>query len=73
MTAHVEPYYIVEHYTRAGDVDNAIRWLEICFEKRCGWIGTIHIDPALDSIRSDPRFIDIQSRAGLDRWVTGPN
>jgi TolB-like protein/tetratricopeptide (TPR) repeat protein len=68
-TRHIEPFSFVEHYVRIGNRDAAFEWLEISFQSRSGWIATAHIDPLMDSIRSDPRFADLLRRTGTEKWA----
>ncbi len=67
---YVDPYRFVEAHVRIGDTDKAFQWLQNCLETRSVWISFIHVDPLLDSIRTDPRFTDLLRRAGLERWAT---
>jgi TolB-like protein/DNA-binding winged helix-turn-helix (wHTH) protein/Tfp pilus assembly protein PilF len=62
---YVEPYRYVEVYTRLGDLDAAFEWLDKAFEQRSSWIPTVHFDPILDPLRSDPRYDELVRRAGL--------
>jgi len=48
------------------DYDAAFRWLEKAAEDRDFYI-TILADPDYDPIRSDPRFVALRRRVGLDR------
>jgi TolB-like protein/Flp pilus assembly protein TadD len=52
-------------YTRLGDKEKALEWLERSYEER-GTLGTLmNVDPAFDSLQSDPRFRDLVRRMGL--------
>jgi TolB-like protein/DNA-binding winged helix-turn-helix (wHTH) protein len=52
-------------YTRLGDKEKALEWLELSYEER-GTLGTLmNVDPAFDSLQSDPRFRDLVRRMGL--------
>ena len=48
-----------------GDKDRAFQWLDRCYEERSPWLGWLKTDPALDPLRSDPRFADLLRRIGL--------
>jgi TolB-like protein/Tfp pilus assembly protein PilF len=53
-------------YTRAGDKENAFKWLEKSYEEREGGSLTlVRWDPAFKSLRGDPKFADLLRRMGL--------
>ncbi|HEV8369884.1 MAG TPA: protein kinase [Pyrinomonadaceae bacterium] len=52
-------------YAALGDKDQALQWLERSLQDG-GWeITFLKVDPAMDSLRSDPRFTDLVKRVGL--------
>jgi TolB-like protein/Tfp pilus assembly protein PilF len=52
-------------YARLEDKENALRWLEHNYDARMPLGTLVNVDPAFDSLRSDPRFRNIVSRTGL--------
>jgi hypothetical protein len=50
-----------------GRVDAAFTWLERARAERRGWLCYLKADPLLDSIRRDPRFVDLLRVMRLDR------
>ncbi|HEV2914139.1 MAG TPA: protein kinase [Pyrinomonadaceae bacterium] len=62
---YVSPYFIAEVYRGLGDLDKTFEWLEKAYEDRSDWLVWLGIEPALDGLRSDPRFIDLVRRVGL--------
>jgi len=46
-----------------GDHEEALRWLERAVEQRSGWLVYLATEPRFDSLRGEPRFEAIQSRA----------
>ncbi len=58
------PWQVATDYARLGDKENAFLWLEKCYSERQG-MEFLKIDPALDSLRSDPRFTDLVRRVGF--------
>ncbi len=55
-------------YARAGDTDNAIRWLEVAVDR--GFINhpfLASVDPSLDKLRGEPRFQQLMSVV-RERW-----
>jgi tetratricopeptide (TPR) repeat protein len=63
--AHVSPYDFTIIYTAVGERDLAFECLEKAFEARSEALVWLKVDPRLDQIRTDPRFISIQRRVGL--------
>jgi TolB-like protein len=55
-------------YARAGNTDNAIRWLEVAVDR--GFINhpfLTRVDPSLDNLRGEPRFQQLMERV-RERW-----
>jgi tetratricopeptide (TPR) repeat protein len=59
---YVAPYRIALVYARAGDKDQTIEWLEKAYQERSNTIPFLRVQPIFDSVRSDPRFIDLVRR-----------
>ncbi len=66
---YVSSYDIAVDFARLGGKEQGLAWLEKAYEERAGtWTGTFfwfRRDPRLDSLRSEPRFIDLARRAGI--------
>ncbi|HYY58940.1 MAG TPA: tetratricopeptide repeat protein, partial [Pyrinomonadaceae bacterium] len=62
---HVSPYDFTIIYTALGERELAFEALERAFENRSEALVWLKVDPRLDPIRTDPRFISIQRRVGL--------
>jgi len=56
---------IPQVYARLGEKDLALEWLGRNYEARTPFTIYMNIDPAYDSIRSDPRFESLAKRIGL--------
>ena len=52
-------------YVALGDKDQAFQWLERSLQDASWEITFLKVDPAMDSLRSDPRFDDLVRRVGL--------
>jgi serine/threonine protein kinase/TolB-like protein/Tfp pilus assembly protein PilF len=63
--SHVSPYDFTIIYTALGERERAFECLEQAFENRSEALVWLKVDPRLDAIRTDPRFISIQRRVGL--------
>ncbi len=66
-TTHVTPWRIGTLYTRAGDKEKAIEFLEKAFEERDQNMPYLSVDPIFDYMRDDPRFQDLLRRMNLLR------
>ena len=62
---YVSPYIIAEIYRGLGEIDRTFEWLEKAYEDRSDWLVWLGVEPALDPLRSDPRFTDLINRVGL--------
>ena len=62
---YVPAYGFAFDYAALGDKDQAFQWLERSLQDG-GWeITFLKVDPAMDSLRSDPRFDELVRRVGL--------
>ena len=65
-TRYFEAVAIAGAYARAGDKENALKWLEKSYEDREGQhITLVRWLPEFKSLRADPRFADLLRRMGL--------
>ncbi|MFQ6110084.1 MAG: protein kinase, partial [Candidatus Aminicenantales bacterium] len=55
-TSFVAPWQIATLYTRAGEKEKALDWLEIAYEEQDPNFSYICVDPIFDFMRDDPRF-----------------
>jgi adenylate cyclase len=55
------------NYAIAGDDSEALEWLEKAVEERTPWLPELKIDPNYDGLRSQPRFIALLKRIGLEK------
>jgi TolB-like protein/Flp pilus assembly protein TadD len=49
-----------------GENDKAFKYLEQAYEEHSGWALQIKVDPAVDNLRSDPRFTPFVRKMGLE-------
>jgi TolB-like protein/DNA-binding winged helix-turn-helix (wHTH) protein/Tfp pilus assembly protein PilF len=64
---NIGEFDIPQVYARIGEKDRAIEWLGRNCEARTPFTTYLNIDPAYDSLRSDPRFAGLARRIGLMR------
>jgi serine/threonine protein kinase/TolB-like protein/Tfp pilus assembly protein PilF len=62
---HVSSYHFAIIQAALGEKDEAFQWLEKSYSAREEALVWLKVDPRLDAIRTDPRFIDLQRRVGL--------
>lgn len=56
---------IAEIYMGLGDKEQAFAWLDKAFEQRNGWLLHVKENQRYDSLRTDPRYIDLVRRMNL--------
>jgi TolB-like protein/class 3 adenylate cyclase/Tfp pilus assembly protein PilF len=65
VSHYVSPYQVAVAHAGLGQTDEAFEWLEKGYEKRDTWLVELAVEPALDPLRSDPRFDDLLRRIGF--------
>jgi tetratricopeptide (TPR) repeat protein len=61
---YIAPCGIAQQYALAGDIDNAIYWLEKAYEEHDPMLPYL-LYPTYDILRDDPRFQEIARKMGL--------
>jgi serine/threonine-protein kinase len=64
-TRHVSPYHFAIVHTALGETDQAFARLEEAYAVRSEALVWLKVDPRLDPLRRDPRFIALLQRVGL--------
>ena len=62
---YVSPYYVAKVYAFLGDQEQALHWLEKGYEERNPDFIELKVEPGLDVLRTDARFLDLLRRVGL--------
>jgi tetratricopeptide (TPR) repeat protein len=68
LSAHtwVAPYNVAVIYAGLGERDQAFAWLDRAYKDRSYYLAVyLTTDARMDSLRSDPRFGELQRRVGL--------
>ena len=65
-TEYVPPGGIALLYDALGDRDKAFEWLEKAIEEHSGIFLFARVDPLFDSLRPDPRFKELLTKAGFE-------
>jgi TolB-like protein/Tfp pilus assembly protein PilF len=60
------PWQVATDNARLGDKEKAFFWLEKCYAERSGLV-FLKVEPALESLHSDPRFTDLMRRVGFQQ------
>ncbi len=59
---YVSPYYIAVVYLGLGKNDAAMNWLDKAFADRSNGLVFARVEPELDPLRSEPRFIAMENK-----------
>ena len=63
---YIPPHNVAVVYLGLGELDECFVWLEKAYEDHDMRLSFLKVDPKWDSVRSDPRFVSILKRIGLD-------
>jgi adenylate cyclase len=61
------PLNIALNYAFAGDDSEALDWLERAVDEHTPWLPEMKIDPMWDAVRSQPRFVALLKKIGLEK------
>jgi tetratricopeptide (TPR) repeat protein len=67
QTSYVPAAAFILAYLGLGDYGQAFFWLEKAYKEQSNILQYLKVSPIFDPIRSDPRFVDLLRRVGLDR------
>ena len=70
-TRYASPALMAWIYVAMGETDRALAALERALDERDGRLVFAGVEPALDPLRSDPRFNDLLRRAGFSDPIGG--
>jgi len=59
---YVSPYYFAVVYVGLGKPEEAIAWLEKAYADRSNGLVFLKVEPELDDLRSNPRFVALQRK-----------
>jgi TolB-like protein len=65
-TSYVPPMLIAYAAAGGGDVDGAVEYLERAYYERTGDLSMIHVSSRVANLHTDPRFLDLVRRVGVD-------
>jgi tetratricopeptide (TPR) repeat protein len=61
------PLKIALNYAFAGDDSEVLDWLERAVEEHTPWLPELKHDPTWDAVRSQPRFVALLKKIGLEK------
>jgi len=64
---HVSPFFFALVYTGLNDKENALKWLEKSYEEKSGSVRYLKMEPRLQSLRNEPRYIALMKKIGLEK------
>ncbi len=64
----ISPYYVALAYVALGEKETAFQWLDRARAENDKWLGWVKVDPCLDPIRGDARFVALTKALGVDGW-----
>lgn len=64
-TPYLSPYWIAELYADLGDKDHAFEWLNTAYQEHDLSLTQLRPDFTMDSLRSDPRYIELVRKIGF--------
>jgi TolB-like protein/Tfp pilus assembly protein PilF len=62
---YIPPTYFGILYAGLGDKDQALAWLEKAYQERADLLTWLNVEPMMDDVRGDPRFMNLIKRIGL--------
>ena len=67
---YVAPHFFAGIHIGLGETDRAIKYLEKSYEEHSHWLIYLHMDPGVDELRDDLRFLYLLHRVGLPARTT---
>jgi tetratricopeptide (TPR) repeat protein len=64
-SGYASPYRIARLYADLGDKEHAFKWLNVAYQERNEDLLSLKTQFTLDSLRSDPRFVELVRKVGL--------
>jgi DNA-binding winged helix-turn-helix (wHTH) protein/Tfp pilus assembly protein PilF len=61
----LSPFYLAETYSRLGKTEEALKYLEACYDRHADETVNVPADPAFDNLHPVPAFQQFLAKAGL--------
>jgi len=62
---NLSAYYLALIHTALGNKEEAVKWLKLLYDEHSQYILFVRVDPAFDSLRTDPRLQNLWKWMGL--------
>ena len=63
--SYISPADLGVSYAMAGEKDRALAWLEKAYEQHDPGLAELKVEPGVDSLRSDPRYVELLKKLRL--------
>ena len=63
----VSPFFFALVYTGLNDKENALQWLEKAVEEKSGSVRYLKMEPRLQNLRNEQRYITLMKKIGLEK------
>ena len=63
---YIPPGAFINPYLALGEYDEAFVWFERAYLEQSNILQFLKVHPFFDPVRSDPRFVDLLRRTGLN-------
>ncbi len=62
---YISPIDFATYYAASGNSDKAFEWLDTAYQRHATGMIALDVNNRLDNLRSDPRFKELERRAGF--------
>ena len=63
----VSPFFFALVYAGLNDKEKALEWLEKAYEEKSGSVRYLKMEPRLQNLRNEPRYIALMKKIGLEK------
>jgi len=63
----VSPFFFALIYAGLNDKDKALEWLQKAYEEKSGSVRYLKMEPRLQNLRNEPRYIELMKKIGLEK------
>ncbi len=59
---YISSYFVAMIHLGLGELDRTFEWLEKAYDERSGFLAFIRVEPMLDALRGDARFVELAEK-----------